>query len=240
LTDIEKIFIDLGGEFQIDYSDFLLKLNKIKAILFDWDGVFNAGVKIDQTGSSFSEVDSMGTNLMRFGFWLKYHQLPVCGIITGESNTVAFYLAQREYFQSVYSKFKNKAEAFHHLLQQYNLQPDEVAYVYDDVLDLSIARECGLRFLVRRAASPLLNGYIKANGLCDYITKNSGHDHAVREICELILGSLEVFDKVVEERMAFSELYTCYLTERQKIIPHFFTFKDNQIVQNSPGAKLGF
>jgi 3-deoxy-D-manno-octulosonate 8-phosphate phosphatase (KDO 8-P phosphatase) len=240
LTDIEKIFIDLGGEFQLDFSDFLLKLDKVKAILFDWDGVFNSGVKIDQTGSSFSEVDSMGINLMRFGFWLKNNQLPLCGIITGENNQVAFYLAQRECFHSVYYKFKNKTEAFNHLLEQHHLEADEVAYVFDDVLDLSIAQECGLRFLVRQPASPLLNDYIKANGLCDYITRHSGIDHAVREICELTLGAMGMFTKVVEERIAFSELYSSYLSERQNILPHFFTFKDNQIIQNTPASKLGF
>ena len=239
MNDLEKILIGFG-EFQIDYQDFLQKLSKIKAVLFDWDGVFNTGIKIDQTGSPFSEVDSMGINLMRFGFWLKNEQMPVCGIITGESNHVAFYLAQREHFQSVYYRFKNKLQAFNHFLQQQNLESDQVAFVYDDVLDLSITQECGLRFLVRRAASPLLQDYIKTNGLCDYITTNSSHDHAVREICELILGASGMFTKVVEERVAFSELYNSYLSERQTITPYFFTLKDNVIVQNAPTSKLGF
>ena len=239
MNDLEKILVGFG-EFQIDYQDFLLKLSKIKAILFDWDGVFNTGIKIDQTGSPFSEVDSMGINLMRFGFWLKNEQMPVCGIITGESNHVAFYLAQREHFQSVYYRFKNKLQAFTHFLAQQKLSADQVAFVYDDVLDLSIAQECGLRFLVRRAASPLLQDFIKTRGLCDYITSNSSHDHAVREICELILGASGMFTKVVEERVAFSDLYNNYLSERQKIVPYFFTLKDNEIVQNTPSSKVGF
>jgi 3-deoxy-D-manno-octulosonate 8-phosphate phosphatase (KDO 8-P phosphatase) len=239
LNDIEKILIGFG-EFQVDYQDFLLKLKKIKAVLFDWDGVFNTGVKTDQAGSPFSEVDSMGINLMRFGYWLQNEQIPICGIITGENNHGAFYLAKREHFQSVYFKFKNKLQAFNHFLLQNHLESDQVAYVYDDVLDLAIAQECGLGFLVRRAASPLLQDFIKTNGLCDYITSNSSHDHAVREICELILGASGMFTRVVEERVAFGELYNSYLTERQKINPFFFTYSDNEIIQNMPAAKLGF
>ena len=36
------------------------QLHGIRALVFDWDGVFNDGWKDAQGGSPFSEVDSMG------------------------------------------------------------------------------------------------------------------------------------------------------------------------------------
>jgi 3-deoxy-D-manno-octulosonate 8-phosphate phosphatase (KDO 8-P phosphatase) len=42
------------------------RLAGVRAFLFDWDGVFNTGLKSDGSPSGFSEADSMGTNLIRF------------------------------------------------------------------------------------------------------------------------------------------------------------------------------
>lgn len=54
------------GQFVTSEADIAKRLSKAKAFIFDWDGVFNNGFKQGQAGSGFSEVDSMGTNLLRF------------------------------------------------------------------------------------------------------------------------------------------------------------------------------
>ena len=66
---IVKLFEKGGGEFVSPPSVFIDKLKKIKAVLFDWDGVFNDGFKRGVDGSIFSEVDAMGTNLLRYALW---------------------------------------------------------------------------------------------------------------------------------------------------------------------------
>ncbi len=43
-------------------KELLRRLARTKAVLFDWDGVFNDGFKDAEGGSSFSEVGSMGVN----------------------------------------------------------------------------------------------------------------------------------------------------------------------------------
>ena len=140
-----KLFKAAGGEFVSPPSVFIDKLKKIKAVLFDWDGVFNDGFKQGNEGSIFSEIDAMGTNLLRFALWKMNGVLPVTAIITGENNPATLQLAQRESFHAVYSRMKNKAEAFGAFTTTYGLKTDEVLFFFDDVLDLSVALQCGCR-----------------------------------------------------------------------------------------------
>ena len=199
------------------------KLADIRAFLFDWDGVFNEGTKAAGASSPYSEPDSMGTNLLRFGGWRQHGTLPVVGILTALDNPTAVGLARREHFQVVYFGFKHKAEALDHLLETYQLRPSQVAFVFDDVIDLSVARQCGLRFFVNRPASPLLRRFVTERKLADYCTGNSGGSHAVREICELILGLQGQYEATVEERIAFHGSYARYLAERNQTTLHCYT-----------------
>ncbi len=232
MTDeLKNLFEKQGGEFSLSPSLILTRLKKIKAYIFDWDGVFNTGSKTENAGSSFSEVDSMGTNLLRFGYWLaNNHQLPFIGIITGENNQTAIKLAQRESFHHIYFNFKNKALAFEHFTAKFGLREEEVAFLFDDVLDLPIAKMCGLRFMIRRKGSPLFSDYVKRNDYCDYISGQAGGYHAVREISELILGLLKQYDEAMKERIEFSSLYTEYLDHRNLVELNQFRFSDHQII----------
>src|SRR5580704_1165232 len=83
------------------------KLAGVKAIVFDWDGVFNNGVKDENGSSSFSEVDAMGTNLFRFNHYMRTGKVPITAIISGESNKSSETLAKREHFDAVYYKTAN-------------------------------------------------------------------------------------------------------------------------------------
>ncbi len=106
-----------------------------------------------------------------------------------------------------------------------------MAFVLDDVLDLSIAGRCGLRFLIRREAGPLFKTYVKEKGLCDYISANSGSQYGVREICELVLGISGVFSDVVDNRVKFSNKYHMYISKRNSVSTAFYTKKDGIIVE---------
>ena len=79
-------FSDRGGEFLLPLSDFILKARDIRCIAFDWDGVYNSGVKGEGVYSYFSEVDSMGLNILRFGAKIVNGEILKAGIISGEKN----------------------------------------------------------------------------------------------------------------------------------------------------------
>ena len=76
----------------------------IKAFIFDWDGVFNNGQKNANSSSNFNETDSMGTNLLRYSYFLTNGVLPITAVISGEKNEAAFYFCERECFK--FSFFK--------------------------------------------------------------------------------------------------------------------------------------
>lgn len=192
--------------------------------MFDWDGVFNDGVKAGSGSSSFSEVDSMGANLLRFGFWLHHNgQLPVVAIITGVINELADALVGREHFHACYSQAKHKVDVLKHLLDQHGLQPHEVAFFFDDALDLSVAEVAGVRVMVRRRANPLLTDYVVRHGLVDYLTGCESGQWAVREGCEMMLGLLGQFDTVMNERLRYKPVYDQYYGQRQAVEPTYWT-----------------
>ena len=128
----------------------------------------------------------MGVNMLRFAYWLRFRDLPLTAIITGENNSSAFHFARREHLHTVYYSVKNKLNALEHLNQTYGISYEQTAYVFDDILDLPVAQQCGLRFLVKRKGSPVFTEYVKNKKLCDYISGNTGTEHAVREITELV------------------------------------------------------
>src|SRR5690242_11310539 len=128
MDSTEIIFTELGGKFCRPFAEIKNQAGKIKAYIFDWDGVFNDGTKVGQSGSPFSEVDAMGTNMLRFGHWLKHKALPAVAVITGEENPSAQFLVQREHFQAIYFKTANKLVALEHFLKTNGLKADEVAF----------------------------------------------------------------------------------------------------------------
>ncbi len=229
MNKTEEIFSKIGGDFVTPFFDIKEKMRHIRAYLFDWDGVFNAGIKGEGTNSTYSEVDSMGTNLLRFGHWLNHNALPLFGIITGQNNMSALQLSKREHFDFAYSGFINKLDALDHIQQTFQVEPDQVAFIFDDVLDLSVAEKCGLRFFINRSASPLLNAYVADKHMCDYITAHGASDHAVREVCELMLGISGVFFDVVDERIVFDNKYKQYLSLRNTVSTTFYATNEGGI-----------
>lgn len=211
------------GNFVVSEADVANRLNKAKAFIFDWDGVFNNGFKTGQAGSGFSEVDSMGTNLLRFSHFLKTKHLPLTAIISGEKNESAQFFASREHFNLSFYKIAHKIDALNYICDHKGIKPEEVVYFFDDVLDLSIAKVCGLRILISKQSTSLFTEYCKKNNLVDYNTANSGGDHGVRESCEMLMAVNGTFDEVIKQRTELSELYKDYIRQRNNVDTQIYT-----------------
>lgn len=233
VCQVSAFFESLGAEFLTEPLVLRKRIGNLQTFLFDWDGVFNDGSKSKESGSPFSEPDAAGTNYLRFGLWLLTGNMPKIFIITGENNPSAFQLAQRECFDGVCFRFPDKMQAFAWLKTQRGIQPEKTAFVFDDVLDLSLAAQCGIRLSVRRKASPLFVEYVKRHNLADYVTGCRGGENAVREICELLLGLADCYDRVLDERTAFSENYQRFLNLKKAVEPIFVTSQGGQVVQVS-------
>ncbi len=199
------------------------KMAKIRAYIFDWDGVFNNGIKGLHKQSTFSEIDAMGINLLRFKHFV-CNNMPFISIITGANNLNAKSFAQRENFDSVYTNIKNKQTALTHFMQQYRLKKAEIAFFFDDVIDLSIAKQVGLRICIRhKNANNYFNDYIKKNNCVDYITTSYGGENAIRETTELLLHLSQKYEQILTHRIGYTPLYQQYLEKKYTIQTQFFT-----------------
>ena len=229
MDNIEDLFTAQGGAFISSPDVLKQKLHDIRAFVFDWDGVFNDSYKRDNSGSPFSEADSMGINMLRFSYYLQYDYIPGIFIITGENNPAAINLSKREKFTGVYLQVKNKLDSLQHINDNFAVTPDQVAFSFDDILDLGLAKMVTLRFMVKRPASPLLSAMVVKNSWTDYLTANAGGQHAVREITELMIGLNGNFEEVINNRIDFTDAYQSYLQERNTITPSFFTGETGKI-----------
>ena len=223
----EEIF---KGQFVLPVQLLKEKLHAIKAIIFDWDGVFNNGNKNIDGHSAYSETDSMGTNLMRFQYHLLKNVVPISAIISGENNGLAHKWAKREHFHAVYSGIKHKETALMHLCAVYQIRPEEVLFVFDDVLDFSLAKKAGAKIMIRHAGNPLLIQYAIENGLVDYVTALEGGFHAVRELTELVMHLTGDFSSTITHRMQYSAAYLKFLTERDNVSTNYYVLENGVVV----------
>lgn len=210
-------FLQQGIELTISASELIRRFSQIKAIISDWDGVFNNGIKTPGEPSPFAEADALGTNMFRFSFWQRNKQMPLFGIITGADNPAALYLAEREHFQAVYSKVLDKGQALQHFCSTFQIGSHQVACFFDDANDLSMAKMAGLRVLFRRNANFLFTRFVKENQLCDLVTSREGGAYAVREICEMLMTLNGNLEEVYTLRMNFDEQYQTYFKQRQEV-----------------------
>lgn len=213
-------FVELGTELLLQPGEFVARLGRIRAVLFDWDGVFNDGWKDLEGGSPFSEVGSMGVNMLRFGLWLQNgERLPQAAIITGQQNPYAERFAQREKLHGLYMGFIDKREAFDAFLRKHALKDEEVAFFYDDAIDLAVADRCGLRILMRGPASEFFVKHAVGRGCVDLITSLSGGENGLREATDALLTLMGRYGEVIDNRAAYSETYQRYLRQRQALEP---------------------
>ena len=213
--DIQQQFEEIGGKFYLPADQLAEALQAVRVFLFDWDGVFNDGMKASGYGSPFGEADSMGLNLLRLSFWLKHGVMPGVGIITGATNEAAEYFTKRESLEYCVRGFTDKGQAFDELCERAGIVPEEVAFVFDDVLDLPVANRAAVRLRVRRDNGPLFTQYTEERNLCDYLTSAPGGQHAVRECCELMMGLCFDFAYAVDVRRTYGAQYQDYLALRK-------------------------
>jgi 3-deoxy-D-manno-octulosonate 8-phosphate phosphatase (KDO 8-P phosphatase) len=161
----------------------------------------------------------MGVNMLRFALWLKNGSEPASAVVTGQLNPHAERFVQRERMHGLYMGFINKPDAFSQFLKDHDLRADEVAFFFDDAIDLPVARLCGLRLLIGRAAGTLFTEHVVARGDADIVTACSGGENGLREATEAVINLLGNFGAVFDHRAAYSPEYQRYLKERNGKVP---------------------
>jgi 3-deoxy-D-manno-octulosonate 8-phosphate phosphatase (KDO 8-P phosphatase) len=165
------------------------KLKKIRMLIMDVDGVMTTGGII--LGSNreefkvFDVQDGMGITLARYG------ELKI-GIITGRKSEAVTRRAQELHVDALYQGVKDKITAFTDILKTYDLKENQICYIGDDLLDISVMEEVGVSIAVANACE-------EVKTIADHVTQKSGGRGAVREVVELILMAQNKWEKVLNK-----------------------------------------
>lgn len=152
-------------------------LKKIKAIVFDVDGVLSM-----QTVAMDAEGQPLRTVNIKDGYAIQLAQklgLKIAIITGGHSDSIR---KRYEYLgvEDVYMKAAVKTETYAELKKNYSLSDDEIMYMGDDIPDYQLMRLCGCPCCPNDACSD-----IKAISL--YISDKNGGCGCARDVIEQVL-----------------------------------------------------
>ena len=163
------------------------KLKLLRLVIFDVDGVLTDGSLImgddGQEYKAFNAKDGHGMKmLLASGVEI--------GIISARKSLVVANRMQSLGIEHVYQGQRNKLKAFTELKNRLNLEPNQIAYVGDDLLDLCIMREVGVPIAVQDATKEVVE-------LSDWQTDAAGGKGAAREICEAIMQAQGTYNDII-------------------------------------------
>lgn len=162
------------------------KAQKIKLIAFDVDGVLTDGsITYSDNGveiKTFNAKDGQGMSMLADSGY-------ITAIITARTSQIVEKRAKDLKVSHIYQGAKNKLVALTELMEMYNLDFEEVAYVGDDFPDMCILSRVGL------ACCPF-DAVDEVRSVSHFVISKNGGQGAVREVANLILkssGKLERF-----------------------------------------------
>lgn len=149
---------------------------KIKLVVFDVDGVMTDGSIIyDENGveyKTFNAKDGQGiVNITKAGI--------KTAIITARENNTVKHRFENLGMTKLYMGQRNKLNALKEMLEEYNLDYSEVAYMGDDLPDLCVLKEVGLACCPNDAVQ-------EVKSVCHFVSSRRGGRGAVRELTDLI------------------------------------------------------
>jgi 3-deoxy-D-manno-octulosonate 8-phosphate phosphatase (KDO 8-P phosphatase) len=163
-------------------------LQAVKAVILDVDGVLtDGGIYYDPAGREikrFHVADGLGMELLR-------HAGIRVVILSGRVAEAITRRAAELRVTDCYQGVRDKKAQIEKLRQQWQLKAEELLYVGDDLNDLPAFEAVGVRVAVANA-----DAMLKAQA--HYVTKATGGNGAVREVCEWLLKARGDWEKAVE------------------------------------------
>ncbi len=169
-------------------KDILEKAARIKLLILDVDGVLtDGGLFFGDDGQEYKAFNSQDGHGLKM---LQKHGVR-CAIITGRTSKVVEHRMRNLGIDLLYQGQENKLEAFADLLTVVDLEPGEVAYVGDDVVDLPVMRKVGLAIAVQNAHPWVVRH-------AHWQTPRAGGHGAARDVCEMLLEGHGVLQQELE------------------------------------------
>jgi 3-deoxy-D-manno-octulosonate 8-phosphate phosphatase (KDO 8-P phosphatase) len=117
------------------------------------------------------------------------------GVITGRASAALRRRCKELDVEFVYEKQGHKVAAYEDILRKTGAKESEVAFIGDDLPDLTIMRRVGLAVAVGNATPEVKRA-------ADYRTKALGGKGAAREVVELILKSKGIWEEMIDKARA--------------------------------------
>lgn len=157
--------------------DLLPKINGIKMLLFDVDGVFTDGTfyrdKEGKESVRFSRIDGKGIELLR-------NKGYIIGVISAEDSDIVRSRMEKLRIAEIFLGVKDKKKIYELLKKKYKLKDSNICFVGDDIQDIGVLKCAGL------ACCPA-NAQREVMALCDYVSTAGGGQGFVRDVCNLFL-----------------------------------------------------
>jgi 3-deoxy-D-manno-octulosonate 8-phosphate phosphatase (KDO 8-P phosphatase) len=152
-------------------------MNNITTFIFDVDGVLTDGtVHVSQTGEMLREMNIRDGFAMKAAIESGYH---VC-IISGGSNEGVRIRLRNLGITDIHLGSPDKVETFKEYIDIYNINPEQVLYMGDDIPDYHVMQLVGLPTCPQDAAPEI-------KGISNYISHKNGGKGAVRDVIEQVM-----------------------------------------------------
>ncbi len=167
----------------------LPKAKEVKLLLLDVDGVLTDSSIV--YGSAETELKTFSTK-DGFGIRILQEAGVEVGIITARKSEAVARRAKDLKLAHVYQGMPNKIEAFEKIIAELNIEPQHIAYMGDDWLDLPLLIRVGF-------AATVADGVPEVKEVAHYVTKQPGGRGAVRELCELIIEAKDKHEELLQK-----------------------------------------
>jgi len=176
-------------------KDILERAARVKLLIFDVDGVLTDGsLYLDDDGREYKAFHSQDGHGIKM---LQKHGVR-CAIITGRTSTLVEHRMRNLGIDLIYQGQHNKLEGFADLLKRVDLDPTQIAFVGDDVVDLPVMLQAGLAVTVPDA-HPLVARH------AHWTTEHPGGFGAARDVCEMILYAQDNYTAAMEQFLMRSD-----------------------------------
>tara|TARA_R110001599_G_scaffold5266_16_gene26620 strand:- start:9576 stop:10157 length:582 start_codon:yes stop_codon:yes gene_type:complete len=183
---MDSIFLSSYQALSEDHT-LIATLQSLKLVVFDVDGVLTDGrllyTEEGETIKRFNVKDGVAMKLLpKWGIQV--------AVITAKDSAPLRQRMKELKIEHFFPGCHNKAEAFDELVVRLGINPDKVAYVGDDVIDLQVMPKVGVAMCPSDA-------HVLVQRHCSVVLKKAGGEGVAREVADIMLAT----------RMSLEEAY---------------------------------
>ena len=164
---------------------------QVKLLVLDVDGVLtDGGIYFDDSGKELKKFNSLDG----YGIKMLLSSGIEVAVISSRSTSSVAYRMEGLGVKHCYQNQSDKNIKMQQILETLSLNVDQVAFVGDDVMDLTVMKKIALPIAVANA-----HPFVKEHALL--ITESGGGHGAVREVCDCLLKAHSKYDDLMKSHL---------------------------------------